>query len=236
MCWCVFKRKPYSNRRWGTAAGSVPVDQMAWEAGTAATSTGEMPQISEACPDLLPAVYWRSSTSGLHVSPGARHFLPISLPFFLSQAKKSQGNVLRFTCVWWRCKKGILRVDMKSFTRMLIMKERHTKAHHTDSFLRCISSKSKIKIKEAAAGPHVLGGRHRFMEPDVLPIQQTVKEFHWTQRLCYITAITAVNTRGAAEKRRLNAILFAALLPETWLWQVSPQPWTAKAPKNAELQ
>lgn len=116
------------------------------------------------------------------------------------------------------------------------MKQKHTKAHHTDAFLLCITSKSKIKIEDAAAGPDVLGGRHRFMEPDVLPIQQTVKEFHRTQRLCYITVITAVNTQGAAEKRPLNAILFAALVPETWHWQVSPQPWTAEAPKNPELQ
>lgn len=79
----------------------------------------------------------------------------------------------------------------------------------------------------------VLGGKHRFMEPDVLPIQQTVKEFHRTQSLCYITVITAVNTPGAAEKPPLNAILFAALVPETWPWQVSPQPWTSE---NAALQ
>lgn len=79
-------------------------------------------------------------------------------------------------------------------------------------------------MEDAAAGPDVLAGKHRFMEPDVLPIQQTGKEFHRTQRLCYIAAITAVNTRGAAEKRPLNAILFAALVPERWHWQVSPQP------------
>lgn len=79
-------------------------------------------------------------------------------------------------------------------------------------------------MEDSAAGPDVLGGKHRFMEPDVLPIQQTVKEFHRTQRLCYIAVITAMNTRGAAEKRPLKAILFAALVPETGYWQVSPQP------------
>lgn len=77
--------------------------------------------------------------------------------------------------------------------------QKHSKAHHTDALLLCITCKSKIKLEDAAAGPGVLGGRHRFMEPDVLPTQQTVKEFHRTHRLCYITVITAVDTRGAAE-------------------------------------
>lgn len=61
------KTLPIFTGGWGTAAAGVTLDQMAWEAGTAATGTEEMPQISEACPDLLSAVYWHANTSGLYV-------------------------------------------------------------------------------------------------------------------------------------------------------------------------
>lgn len=82
---------------WGTAAGGVTLDRMAWEAGAAATGTEKMPQISEACPDLLSAVYWHANTSGLYVIAGDHsvNYLLISLMVFLSQAIKSQRHVLK---------------------------------------------------------------------------------------------------------------------------------------------
>lgn len=56
-----------------------------------------MPQISEACPDLLTAVYWHANTSGLYVIAGDHsvNYVLISLIVFLSQAIKSQRNVLK---------------------------------------------------------------------------------------------------------------------------------------------
>lgn len=57
-----------------------------------------MPQISEACPDLLSAVYWHDNTSGLYVIAGdhSLNYLLISLLVFWSQAIKCSEALLQF--------------------------------------------------------------------------------------------------------------------------------------------
>lgn len=165
----------------------------------------EMPQISEACPDLLSAVYWHANTSGLYVIAGhhaATKLSPYIPMVFLSRAIKSQWNILKvflyLVIIWRIIFKGRSWYHFENvLIRMVIIEEKNTPRLITlaDSFRRALKKNTNNKLNKPLQALMFL-----LADADLCSLKSSPPSRLWrnlTWCLCHITAITVAYTRGA---------------------------------------